>query len=495
MALDPNIALSYRGIEMPDPVAQYGQIAQIQNAQNQNALAKYQLSSAQRSDEQQNALYAAAKQPNFKLDFQSAIQYGAPGIAAYKAQQEAAGLALTQTKTQSEIDEKQLKLRKDRLNFAWNSVGSAATPEIAMQKIKEGLKDGHLDLNTASAELKQVQDLKTPEDFDQYRAKKIMGILNEKDKLSFMLPKISRQDTGGALTAFQDNPMLPGYGQPVAGMAPLVKTQTFADRNAAGNLALQQAKFAFEKANPTMSIQEDPSGMLAVNTRTGVATPVVYGPTGFQAAPTAAPGASMMRQPPAALPGQRIAAIPGMNSVLDQTAAPAPMPLPAEGGVRMPGAPVLGKPKEAPAKFHDIDLQLSGLAGSLKSFKDEIKNEPTTGAPLLPKGADTARMQAKYTALLMGLKDLYTLGALTGPDMSIIESQINNPASWSGKLATYKGIKEQTKVIEDMLERSTQNLENTYGRKPNATLKAMQPLKNVPGGSNSDPLGILGGRP
>jgi hypothetical protein len=90
-----------------------------------------------------------------------------------------------------------------------------------------------------------------------------------------------------------------------------------------------------------MSIQEDPSGMLAVNTRTGMATPVVYGPTGFQAAPAAAPGVSMMRQPSAALPGQRTAAIPGMTSVLDQTA----MPLVAQGGERMPGMPVAGKEK------------------------------------------------------------------------------------------------------------------------------------------------------
>jgi hypothetical protein len=41
MALDPNISLGVRPIqlEMPNPLAQYGQIAQIQNAQNQNQLA------------------------------------------------------------------------------------------------------------------------------------------------------------------------------------------------------------------------------------------------------------------------------------------------------------------------------------------------------------------------------------------------------------------------------------------------------------------------
>jgi len=66
MAIDPNIALSYRGIELPDPIAQYGQIAQLQNYQNQNALAKYQLGSAQRTEATQNVLadaYAKSVDP------------------------------------------------------------------------------------------------------------------------------------------------------------------------------------------------------------------------------------------------------------------------------------------------------------------------------------------------------------------------------------------------------------------------------------------------
>jgi hypothetical protein len=51
MALvDPNIAMGYRGIEVPNQLAQYGQLAQIQNAQNQNSLAQYQLGAAQRAE-------------------------------------------------------------------------------------------------------------------------------------------------------------------------------------------------------------------------------------------------------------------------------------------------------------------------------------------------------------------------------------------------------------------------------------------------------------
>lgn len=108
MALvDPNIAMGYKGIELPNQLAQYGQLAAIQQAQNQNALAQYQLSAAQRADEQQSNLYSAAGKPDFKLDFQTAIKYGTPGLAAFKAQQES-------VKTQGELDAQQRKAASDR---------------------------------------------------------------------------------------------------------------------------------------------------------------------------------------------------------------------------------------------------------------------------------------------------------------------------------------------------------------------------------------------
>lgn len=50
MAVNPAIAMGVRGIELADPLAQYGKVAAIQNAQNQNALAQYQLGAAQRAE-------------------------------------------------------------------------------------------------------------------------------------------------------------------------------------------------------------------------------------------------------------------------------------------------------------------------------------------------------------------------------------------------------------------------------------------------------------
>lgn len=50
MPINPAIAMGVRGIELGDPLAQYGKVAAIQNAQNQNALAQYQLGAAQRAE-------------------------------------------------------------------------------------------------------------------------------------------------------------------------------------------------------------------------------------------------------------------------------------------------------------------------------------------------------------------------------------------------------------------------------------------------------------
>jgi hypothetical protein len=56
MAIDPNIALGVRPIEIANPLAQYGQIAQIQAAQNQNQLQQMQMREAEAMSQERNAL-------------------------------------------------------------------------------------------------------------------------------------------------------------------------------------------------------------------------------------------------------------------------------------------------------------------------------------------------------------------------------------------------------------------------------------------------------
>ena len=50
MPINPSIAMGVQPIQIADPLAQYGKFAAIEHAQNQNALAQYQLGAAQRAE-------------------------------------------------------------------------------------------------------------------------------------------------------------------------------------------------------------------------------------------------------------------------------------------------------------------------------------------------------------------------------------------------------------------------------------------------------------
>lgn len=145
-----------------------------------------------------------------------------------------------------------------------------------------------------------------------------------------------------------------------------------------------------------------------------------------------------------------------------------------------------------PAAFSAKEQKLKDFEGYLTDYKNELAKNLTvspTKIPLIPSqgieiplpvGPDTARMQAKYNSLLMGVKDAYQLGALTGPDMSIVEAQITNPASISGMMHSKEAFDEQVKVLEGLLSRAKTNLETSYGRKmapqPAAAAQGADPL-------------------
>ena len=138
----------------------------------------------------------------------------------------------------------------------------------------------------------------------------------------------------------------------------------------------------------------------------------------------------------------------------------------ADQASALPGADFMNKAK----KLKDFEGYLTDYKNELNKdlmvFPKEIPILPSQGMAIpLPVGSDTARMNSKYTALLMGLKDAYELGALTGPDMSIVESQITNPATIAGAMTSRDAMQEQVKVLEGMLQRGKQNLESSYGKK------------------------------
>lgn len=105
MPIDPSIALGYKGIEAPNPLAQYAQLSQIQNAQNQNALAQFQLRAAQQSEADQQAVRNALKGVQFGTpEYEKALTGAFLGTGNVKGLQE-------YQKSQREADKAAIELK------------------------------------------------------------------------------------------------------------------------------------------------------------------------------------------------------------------------------------------------------------------------------------------------------------------------------------------------------------------------------------------------
>jgi hypothetical protein len=168
MALDPNIALGVRGIELPNQLAQYGQLAQIQQAQNQNALAQFQLGSAQRTEQSQNLLanaYAQSTDPaTGKIDYNKLTGLVAaggggaqiPAIQKSRLEQDTAGTKLLADKLailpqaykMADTPEAYLTLHQsihaDPVLGPWLK-STGATPEKGLASLQNAVQNGKFD--------------------------------------------------------------------------------------------------------------------------------------------------------------------------------------------------------------------------------------------------------------------------------------------------------------------------------------------------------------
>ena len=214
MALNPNIALGVRPIQldMPNPLAQYGQIAAIQGAQNQNQLAQYQLGAAQRAEATQNVLADAYSQSinpdtgtiNYnKLTGLLAKGGGGsqiPGIERTRREIEAAALKVKET--EGNIAKNEYELQQKKYNKAWQSAGAAATPQIAIDQITKAVRNGEIDMATGTREIQTLQKL-APEQYRDWRANKILELMDAKDQYAATVPKVMSQFEAARLPIFQ----------------------------------------------------------------------------------------------------------------------------------------------------------------------------------------------------------------------------------------------------------------------------------------------------
>jgi hypothetical protein len=419
-----------------DPFAQYGKMQQLRVGENQNALAQYQLESAKRTDLKQNALNRAYRDAvnsdTGLIDYgrlsKSLVDSGAGSEipAVLKQQAEFKEAQDKSAKLQSELLANKLKLLPDAYKMAdtpeayldlhksihadpilgpWLK-STGATPERGFAQIQEAIKTGKFnDLRMGSMQsvAQLLEGMKPQTDIGKLIEARNQLPLNDPNRKLF---DKEIEDRGAA------------------------------NRNAQQRLAFDQAKFAWEKANPTKSIQDDGTGLVAVDTRTGTATPVVYGANGIQAAP-AAPSVTVDGR---SFPGLRV-----------------------DAPASLAGKQVPGKPKAVPEAYSKQAAGVLNTHSSLQTLIDVTQKFKTSD---MADPAKRAEIGQAHAVTLLFAKEMFNLGVLNGGDERIVNSVINNPIDFSSSVIPIEAIRKQARDLQNVVERTNENLSEVYKLPP-----------------------------
>jgi hypothetical protein len=133
-------------------------------------------------------------------------------------------------------------------------------------------------------------------------------------------------------------------------------------------------------------------------------------------------------------------------------------------------------------------VELGNLEDAVKLYKDELDKTGPTFRTASPEGL---KLKTAFTNLQMQLKNLYELGAITGPDMALLNSAITDPASLQANWAGTKALDDQLQMFNSVMKRSKANLQAAYN-KANAQDSATSAAKAALGSlSNQQLLNML----
>ena len=321
MALDPSIALGIRPLEVPNQLAQYAQMAQVENAQQQNALAQFQLGAARRAEQGQNALGqaygayyggggnmggGAAASPagetlagmgaargginydNMRQAIVDKLRTTAPNLipAELARINEMEQKALQARKTLTEIDTAGLTQQKTRQELVTtrtaqfrDQLNKVNSPEAAVQWTIAMYNDPHLKDTISSVPLEAAlaEIPKTPDAFNVWKNQNALGMT---EFIKQNKPTTQVVDQSGQKQMFQT----PGLGGTPRSVG------TFADVPLPANVQAQKIQIAqqsrppLQPVAPTITTIEDPNkpgSFLQVDARTyqggGAGSPGVIG--------------------------------------------------------------------------------------------------------------------------------------------------------------------------------------------------------------------------
>ena len=133
------------------------------------------------------------------------------------------------------------------------------------------------------------------------------------------------------------------------------------------------------------------------------------------------------------------------------------------------------KKLEIPAEQQKQVVGIKNTVNAIQEFRDELPNFSRWSA-LSP--SSRATMNTKYRNMLLQAKEAYNLGVLNGPDLSILESIVTNPTSFSGAFVGKDVIDTQASELSRIIQ--NMGAVSVLKVKPNDTITPQAPRENLP---------------
>jgi hypothetical protein len=144
------------------------------------------------------------------------------------------------------------------------------------------------------------------------------------------------------------------------------------------------------------------------------------------------------------------------------------------------GVPIGGSPRPAPEAYSKQASALLNINDAITDYRKDLKGFNTVTA-LSPD--QRTRVGQKYQNVLLQAKEMYNLGVLNGPDLTILEQIIANPLAIRTAAVSTDALIKQVDQLSGIIKRQNKNLARVY-KQPEIefdTQSATDP---------TDPLGI-----
>lgn len=193
MALDPNIILQARGVQLDSPLDTYARVAQVQAARNQNRIADLAFQDRARATAADASLASLLSGGSTGDDVVRGLAgqgFGSQALSYQKTNQEALKSAADIKKTEADTIAKQQEQAQHQFEIAGQLAGSWATnPGVSKPLIQAGINAasnaGVLTPQVAQAQLAELEKIgDDPRSLNAWAATKQQQVMSAKDQMT-----------------------------------------------------------------------------------------------------------------------------------------------------------------------------------------------------------------------------------------------------------------------------------------------------------------------